>query len=115
MTIEQKYNDLKGYLRDLGSVAIAYSGGVDSTFLLKAAHEALGDGVIAVTARSCLFPERELDEATAFCEKEGIVHVIQDTNELEIEGFAKNWKLNGVIGKIKISDGKSLRKMKLTK
>jgi len=85
-----KYKKLKDYLRELGSVAIAFSGGVDSTFLLKTAHDVLGDRVIAVTARSCSFPKRELDEAAVFCEKEGIVHVIFNSEELEIEGFSKN-------------------------
>jgi uncharacterized protein len=90
MTAEQKHQNLKDYLRELESVAIAFSGGVDSTFLLKTAHEVLGDNVIAVTARSCSFPKRELDEAAAFCEKEGITHVVCDSEELLIEGFNKN-------------------------
>ncbi|MDR2718267.1 MAG: ATP-dependent sacrificial sulfur transferase LarE [Treponema sp.] len=90
MTIEQKHEKLKNYLRELGSVAIAFSSGVDSTFLLKTAHDILGDKVIAVTARSCSFPKRELDETADFCKKENIVHVIFDSEELEIEGFSKN-------------------------
>ena len=90
MIIEQKYKNLKEYLHDLGSLAVAFSGGVDSTFLLKTAHEVLGDKVIAVTARSCSFPKRELDEACAFCEKEGIKHIICDTGEFGIEGFSQN-------------------------
>lgn len=60
--IHQKYDILKQYLSGLGSVAIAFSGGVDSTFLLKTAHDVLGSYAIAVTARSCSFPERELRE-----------------------------------------------------
>ena len=81
---------LKQYLASLQSVAVAFSSGVDSTFLLKVAHEALGDKVIAVTAESCSFPKRELEEAKAFCEKEGIRHFICASEELEIEGFSKN-------------------------
>jgi len=87
-----KYEELKSYLHSLESVAVAFSSGVDSTFLLYAAKEALGDRVIAVTASSCSFPERELTEAKAFCEAHGIRHEVVKSEELEIEGFSHNPK-----------------------
>lgn len=93
MTLEEtakKELRLKEYLSKLGSIAVAFSGGVDSTYLLKTAQCVLGDRVIAVTARSCSFPERELKEAIAFTEKNGIRHLIVDSEELEIEGFSQN-------------------------
>lgn len=90
--VSAKMDQLKDYLKSLGSVAVAFSSGVDSTFLLKVAHDVLGEKVIAVTAQSCSFPKRELEEAKAFCEKEGIRHIICDSEELEIEGFCDNPK-----------------------
>ena len=94
MTIHDKYRVLQENLKALGSVAVAFSSGVDSTFLLKAAQEALGDKVIAVTASSCScsFPKRELEEAKAFCEKNGICQIIVESEELDIDGFRQNPK-----------------------
>jgi uncharacterized protein len=91
MNKNSKYERLKEYLVSLDSVAIAYSSGVDSTFLLQTAVDALGtDRVIAITARSCSFPKRELDEARKFCEENKIRHFVVDSEELNIEGFRKN-------------------------
>ena len=94
ITAEQlkKYDDLKLLLKNYGSVAVAFSSGVDSTFLLYAAKEALGDRVIAVTAQSCSFPQRELKEAKSFCESQNIRHHIFESEELDIEGFSHNPK-----------------------
>lgn len=87
-----KYGSLKSYLKELKSTAVAFSGGVDSTFLLLAASEALGDQAMAVTAASASFPERELGEALAYCTRHHIRHVIVKSEELEIEGFSRNPK-----------------------
>ena len=89
-TVHQKKQALEAYLRDLGSVAVAFSSGVDSTFLLKVAHDLLGERAIAVTARSCSFPKREQEEAAAFCASEGIRQIVVDSEELSIEGFRQN-------------------------
>lgn len=90
MDINEKFEKLKNYLSSLESVVVAFSSGVDSTFLLKTAHDVLGDKVIAVTSESCSFPKRELNEAKLFCQKEGIKHIVVESEELEIDGFCKN-------------------------
>ncbi len=87
-----KYQELLAYLKSLNSAAVAFSGGVDSTFLLHAAKEALGTNLIAVTARSLSFPERELKEATQFAKEQNIKHYVVDSEELDIEGFSNNPK-----------------------
>ncbi|ATW28957.1 ATP-dependent sacrificial sulfur transferase LarE [Candidatus Formimonas warabiya] len=90
MTAQEKLALLKSNLQSLGHVMIAFSGGVDSTFLLKAAHDVLGNAVTAVTARSATFPEREFHEATDFIQKLGIKHLVVLSEELEINGFSDN-------------------------
>jgi len=90
VSINEKVDKLRDYLKTLESVAVAFSGGVDSTFLLKIAHDILGDRAIAVTARSLSFPKRELEEASVFTKENGIEHIIIDSEELDIDGFSDN-------------------------
>ena len=87
---EQKIRKLSEYLAGLGSVAVAFSGGVDSTFLLQAAKDVLGDGVIALTAVSDFFPDRERREADAFCRERGIHQIICREEILKVPGVAEN-------------------------
>ena len=86
----QKADKLKSYLRELGRVAVAYSGGVDSTFLLKVAHDVLGDNVLALTAASKFIPRRELDETIKFCAENKIRQIIFEADVLNIAGVKEN-------------------------
>lgn len=89
-SLDEKYQDLRDYIRSLGRVAVAFSGGVDSTLLLKVAHDVLGNRAFAVTAKSKSFPERELHESDDFCTEEGIRHLYTNSEELDIPGFRQN-------------------------
>ena len=90
METAKKYQNLKTYLKDLGGAAVAFSGGVDSTFLLKVAHDVLGENIIAVTAASPIFPKRERDEATHFCKEQGIKQVMCPSEEMTDDTFRRN-------------------------
>ena len=85
-----KLAHLKELLREMDGAVVAFSSGVDSTFLLHVAHEVLEERVIAATIRSHTFPKRELDEAVSFCRAEGVRHEVIDSEELDIPGFAEN-------------------------
>ena len=88
--LQEKYHRLCADLRAMGSAAVAFSAGVDSTFLLRAAHEALGEGVLALTVRSVFCPEREIDAAAGFCRREGIRHLVETVDVLAVPGVGAN-------------------------
>lgn len=88
--LDSKLAHLKTILKDMGSVLVAFSGGVDSSFLLKVAIDVLGSRVAAVTASSEIRPEREGEEAQRLAEEWGVEHIIIETEELFDEEFAQN-------------------------
>lgn len=90
MNVHEKLDKLKSYLKSLESVAVAFSGGVDSSFLLKVAFDVLGGNTLAVTAQSATYPEREFREAVEFVREHGIRHLVIVSEELEVEGFSDN-------------------------
>jgi uncharacterized protein len=87
---EEKYQDLISVLKDMRSVLVAFSAGVDSGFLAFAAKEALGPKAAAVTARSPSLPEAELSAARQVAQRIGIRHLVIDTQELADSRYAAN-------------------------
>jgi uncharacterized protein len=88
--LEDKETTLRSIVRALGSAAVAYSGGVDSTLLLRVCRDELGETCAAVTARSETYPEREFHSARQYAKSLGVNHIVIYTSELSIPGFAHN-------------------------
>ncbi|MFC1884452.1 ATP-dependent sacrificial sulfur transferase LarE [Thermodesulfobacteriota bacterium] len=86
----KKKKDLLRLLRGIDSLLIAYSGGVDSTFLLATAQEALGEKVLAVTSDSTIHPKRETEAAALFAKKNNIWHLIFSSEEIFMDKFISN-------------------------
>jgi uncharacterized protein len=86
----EKLNRLKNILADMGSAAVAFSGGVDSTFLLKVAHDVLGDRCIGIVALSESYPPEEAEDARELANQIGVECVFIETQELQNEQYASN-------------------------
>ncbi len=85
-----KFQNLKKILSEMESVLIAYSGGVDSTLVLRVAKDVLGDRVLAVTAKSSVYPAEEIEQAKALTQNLGVRHEIIETQELSNPKFVNN-------------------------
>jgi uncharacterized protein len=90
MDIEEKFKRLKELIRDLKNVAVAFSGGVDSTFLLKVAHMELGDNAIGITVNSMIHPGWEIESAREIARMIGVRHIVLDADVSTNENIMKN-------------------------
>lgn len=88
--LQVKFSRLKEIIEGYSSLLVAFSGGCDSTFLLKVARDVLGDRAMAVTARSETYPSREYEEAVQLARDMAVPHLTIDTSELSIQGFSSN-------------------------
>ncbi|MBM4121500.1 MAG: ATP-dependent sacrificial sulfur transferase LarE [Nitrospira sp.] len=88
--LSDKLNRMQHLLREMESVLVAYSGGIDSTLVLKVAHETLGSKAVGVTAVSPTLPSAELEAARLVAVQIGVRHLILETDQLEISDFVRN-------------------------
>lgn len=101
-----KVNDLYTYLKGLGKVCVAFSAGIDSSFLLEAANRALDGNVLAIMAKGAMMPQKELEYGREFCKQRSIRLVEIEANEFSIEAFVNNTSdrcyhcKNGIFSKI---------------
>ena len=88
--LETKLRRLGEIFQPMRAVIVAFSGGVDSTFVLKVAHDTIGDRVLALTTTSPTMPDQDRVNALEMAQRIGARHVVIDSNELEIPGYAQN-------------------------
>lgn len=88
--LQEKLTRLEEYIRGLGSLAVGFSGGVDSSLLLVVAANVLGDKAMAITGVDASIPERELKEAKEFCKEREIRHIICKVNPMKEESYRHN-------------------------
>ncbi|MGC2758322.1 MAG: ATP-dependent sacrificial sulfur transferase LarE, partial [Candidatus Binatus sp.] len=89
-TLTAKLDRMRATFAPMRSVIVAFSGGVDSTFVLKVAHETLGESVLALTTTSPTMPDEDRDSALSMAQLIGARHLIVESNELEIPGYSAN-------------------------
>lgn len=90
MEVSKKLENLKSILTQLDSVAVAYSGGVDSNFLLKVAKDTLGDNVVEVTIHALMHSSIEIEEAKEFANNFGVKHIVVEIQDFNVEKFLEN-------------------------
>lgn len=90
IALQDKLRRMQALLRAMHSVVVAFSGGIDSTLVLKVAHDALGSQAIGVTAVSPTFPDIELDLSRQIAAEIGVRHILLPTDQLQIEDFVRN-------------------------
>ncbi len=88
--LDAKLDHLREIFSPMPSVIVAFSGGVDSTFVLKVAHDTIGDRVLALTTTSPTMPDEDRQSALAMAHHVGARHLVLESNELEIPGYASN-------------------------